>query len=96
MIRNKELALRLCKELETWCRSQRLPSMGVDDLAAAGWMTAAQRAWVIDFSKRWEELKILAYEPDDGPLSEAEMAELREIAGAAMPKGTVLASRSLF
>jgi len=37
-----------------------------------------------------------AYEPDDGPLSVRQLAEIRKAAKLAMPKGKVLARKKLF
>ena len=37
-----------------------------------------------------------AYEPDEGPLSAADMRDLRKKAAAALPKGKILKKQSLF
>lgn len=57
MIKSTEAAMPLCNELEAWCKSQKLPYLRADDLAAKGFLTAAQKAWIADFRKRWEALK---------------------------------------
>ena len=37
-----------------------------------------------------------AYGPDDGPLSDQQLAQIQEIASLSMPKGKLLNSQSLF
>ena len=37
-----------------------------------------------------------AYEPDDGPLTAAQLSTLRTLANAALPVGKVIARQSLF
>jgi hypothetical protein len=38
----------------------------------------------------------LAYDPDDGPLNDQQLAQIQEIAGQDIPKGKLLNSQSLF
>ena len=49
----------------------------------------------IALSKLAEET-LPAYKPDDGPLTARQMASVRRIAKASMPKGKVLDEQSLF
>lgn len=46
-------------------------------------------------SKFAEEM-LPAYEPDDGPLTAAQMSMLRKAARSSMPKGKVIGKQSLF
>lgn len=53
----------LCDELQAYCTAQGLPHMSADDLEASLWpetpdldtpKAAEQRAWLLDFGKRWD------------------------------------------
>lgn len=37
-----------------------------------------------------------AYEPDDGPLNDQQLAQIQQIASQSMPKGKLLNGQSLF
>jgi hypothetical protein len=44
----------LCDEYDAWCMHQRLPRLVDADEQLCGRVTEAQRQWLQDFCKRWE------------------------------------------
>jgi hypothetical protein len=58
------------------------------------------KAKLIELLQRLAELlgrrRPPAYGPDDGPLSDWQLAQIQEIASQSMPKGKLLDSQSLF
>lgn len=59
MIKNRDLAMPLCTELEAWCKAQKLPYLCADELAKKSFLNPLQREWISDFCRRWEEIKAL-------------------------------------
>jgi hypothetical protein len=47
----------LCDEYDAWCMHQRLPPVDADE-QLCGRVTEAQRQWLQDFCKRWEEIYV--------------------------------------
>lgn len=47
----------LCEEYDAWCMHQRLPLVDADE-QLCGRVTEAQRQWLQDFCKRWDEIYV--------------------------------------
>jgi hypothetical protein len=58
------------------------------------------KAKLVELLQRLSELlgrlRPRAYEPDDGPLNDQQLAQIQEIASQSMPKGKLLNGQSLF
>lgn len=59
MIRNSDLALPLCNELEAWCEIEKLPYIRADDIAALPYLSQLQKSWIAAFRVRWDSVKTM-------------------------------------